>query len=166
MSAEVSGPYGQAVNLEVPSSAPATLLWWLITAPAYHPLWSQYVLSVVTLEDKPGVPPADLHYPGATHELLVLALNPGEPPSRVTAEQLAEGVEAGKGFQYLTPVNVVHQFTASDDEMRQLAELACAGVVNGILNPETADAPERIREAWLTACIKTLAHIRGEEHAP
>jgi hypothetical protein len=162
----VAGPYGEAHCLEVPASAPATLLWWLITAPAYHPLWSQYVLSVVTLEDVPGTRPATLHFPGATHELGVLALNPGNPPERLTAEELQRRADAGEGFSYLLPVNIAHQFTATDDEMRQLAELACAGVVNGALNPETADAPTRIREEWLTACVKTLAHIRGEEHAP
>lgn len=156
MSARVEGPYGHAEHLEVPSTAPATLLWWLITAPAYHPLWSQYVLAVVTLEDRPGMPPATLQFPGATHELIVLAVDPGNPPTRAND---------GQGFPYLTPVNIAHQFTATDDEMRELAELACAGVVNGLLNPETADAPTRIREEWLSSCVRTLAHMRGEEHA-
>lgn len=162
MSAHVAGPFGQAEQLDVPQTAPATLSWWLITAPAYHPLWSQYVLSVVTLDDQPGMPPALLHFPGATHELIVFALNPGEPPRRITAEDLQRGDWAG----YLRPVNIVHQFTATNDEMHQLAELACTGVVNGVLNPETADAPSQVRETWLTACVKTLAHLRGEEHAP
>jgi hypothetical protein len=162
MNPAVRGRYGEAVPLKVPASSPATLLWWLITAPPYHPLWSQYVLSVVTLDEQPGVPAPVLQFPGATHELIVMALNPGDPPRRHTAEDL----ESLAGWGYLTPINVAHQFTATDDEMRQLAELACVGVVNGALNPETADAPSRVREAWLTACVKTLAHIRGEEHAP
>ena len=163
MTGRITGPCGRAEELAVPSNrAPATLLWWLITAPLYHPLWSQYVLSVVTLGDQPGLEPATLHFPGATHELLVMALNPGEPPRPHTAEALQQG----KGLNYLLPVNVAHQFTATDNEMRHLAELACTGVVNGVLNPETGDAPGRIRMEWLTACVKTLAHIRGEEHAP
>lgn len=48
--------------------------------------------------------------------------------------------------------------------MTELAWLCGRGVVYGLLNPETADAPERIREAWLAACVRTLAHMRGEEH--
>lgn len=159
---KLTGPYGEAELMAVPETRKAGLVWWLITAPLAHPVWSQYLLSVITLADRPDQAPAYLHFPGATHELMVVALNPGVPPQRYTAESL----ESGATINYLEPLNVVEQFTATDDEMRELAELACGGVVNGRLNPETADAPERIREHWLTACVRTLAHMRGEEHAP
>lgn len=158
----VEGPYGRAASFDA-TSAPATLVAYLIDAPGFHPLWSQYVLSVVTLADVEGVPPATLKFPGATHELLVIALNPDAGPQ--TVESLATGAAAGR-IQYLTPVNIAEQYEATDDEMTQLAWLACRGVVLGALNPETADAPTRIRQNWLTACVKTLAHLRGEEHAP
>lgn len=52
-----------------------------------------------------------------------------------------------------------------DDEMVEMAALAAAAVVHGALTPETADAPERIRESWLSSMTKTLAHIRREAHA-
>lgn len=161
MTTEIGGPFGTAAVLAVPTSAPAALTWWLITAPAYHPAWSQYVLCVVTLEEGDDLPPPKLQFPGATHELIVFAVDPGNPPRRYTVEEVNAGTIPGR----LLPINIAHPFTATDEEMTELAELACRGVVDGLLNPETADAPTRIRENWLAACVKTLAHMRGEEHA-
>ena len=160
------GPWGDAARLPIPDhpSAAQTADWWLITAPAYHPLWSQYGLAVVRLDDDaPGFPPPNHHFPGTTHELLVVALDPSQ--GRQTPETMAGRVETGSGFPYLTPINHAHQFIAADEEMRQLASWAAWGVVNGALNPETGDAPALIREGWLQSLTKTLAHIRGEEHA-
>ena len=51
-------------------------------------------------------------------------------------------------------------------DARYTAQLAAQAVVDGVLNPETADAPSRIRENWLASVTKTLAHMRGEVHAP
>ena len=64
------------------------------------------------------------------------------------------------------PVNIVHQIEGTDEEARLLASFAAVGVVHGLLWPETGDAPEQIRMGWLGSMVKSLAHIRGEEHAP
>lgn len=165
MSTRYEGPCGTAVHLEIrPHLDPhgTTLTWWLLHGP-WHPLWSQFVLSVVTLEDRPGAEAAKLHYPGATHELLVVALNPGEPPA---VHDQATLEDRGLSIGFLQPVDVCHQFTATDDEMRQIAELAARACVDGHLMPSTDDAREHYRMQWLGAITKTLAHIRGEEHAP
>ena len=164
---EESGPFGRAEQLKVPDQPDAaeTVCHWLITAPAYHPLWSQYQLCVVRLRDNlPGFPPPHHQFPGSTHELIVIALNPEHGPH--TPESIAERYRDGKGLPYLTPVNIAHQIEGTDAEARELAAMAAWGVVNGHLNPETADAPERIRDEWKGSLVKTLAHIRGEEHAP
>lgn len=157
----IEGPCGRAEPIRAEDrpndqNMATTVCAWLITSPGWHPLWSQYLLSVIDLADHPNMAPATHHYPGATHELLVLALNPEHGPYTPTSENV----------RHLTPVNIVHQFTATHEEMRELAWLAARAVVHGGLNPETGDAPTLIREQWLTACVKGLAHIRGEEHAP
>lgn len=161
------GPRGTAVRLGIDprlDGANTTVTWWLLTGD-WHPIWPQFVISVVTLADQPGRPPAKLHFPGATHELVVMALNPGEPPVRHSPLTLTSGgIRAVGGW--LEPVDVVHQFTATDAEMTQLADLCAWGCVVGGLTPSTDDAREVLREHWLQACVKTLAHIRGEEHAP
>ena len=160
------GPYGSAVQLPINpdlQGAETTLDWWLLTGP-WHPLWSQFVLSVVRLRPVKGWPPAALHFEGATHELMVIALNPGEPPRVHSAEVLARGGCAAVGG-YLQPVDVNHQFTATDSEMRDLADLSAKACVNGWLTPSTDDARSILRERWLASCVRTLAHMRGEAHA-
>jgi hypothetical protein len=161
------GQFGEAVQLAINpdlSGASTTVTWWLLDG-VWHPIWPQFVISVVRLANVDDMPPAQLHFSGATHELGVFALNPGEPPVRHSIDVLeAGGLAAVGGF--LSPVDVVHQFTATDDEMAHLADLCARGCVDGVLNPSTDDAREALREVWLTACVRTLAHIRGEEHAP
>lgn len=163
-----NGPRGNAVlvdNLNPDTvGAETTVTMWLLTGD-WHPVWSQFVLVVVTLRDTEGHPPAHLHFVGATHELLVMALPPGKPPVLLhSADELRAGGLAAVGG-YLIPVDVVHQFTATDAEMTQLANLTARACVDGVLTPSTDDARAMLREQWLEACVKTLAHMRGEEHA-
>lgn len=161
----VKGAFGHAEPIPLADTPEAveTVCSWLITAPMYHPLWSQYVLCVVRLrDDVPGFPPPTRQFAGTTHELLVLAI---KPDHRWTAAELGHRLDEGGSLPYLTPVNIAQQFIASDDEMRDLASLASQAVVHGALGPETADAPERVRQSWLTSLTKTLAHLRGEAHA-
>lgn len=157
----IQGRHGNAAPLQVPdvSTAAATVCLWLITAPAYHPIWSQYLLIVVRLaDDLPGFPPAHHQFEGTTHELMVFALNPDhrQTPDSANACLADEAMPP-----FLTPQNIVEQYIATDEEMRQLASLCAQGIVHGALNPDTDG-----RADWLPATTKTLAHIRGEAHAP
>ncbi|NHA02016.1 hypothetical protein G5V59_26870 [Nocardioides sp. W3-2-3] len=95
--------------------------------------------------------------------LLVLAINPADGP--VSPIGLCERAKRPAPQLYLHPPNVGHQFTATDQEMTTVAWLCGRAVVGGDLNPETGDAPDLLREQWLQACVLTLAHLRGEEHA-
>jgi len=155
-----TGPYGTAVRIELPDKPEAaqTTDYWLITAPAYHPLWNQYVLGCVRLDHVPGFPAPYIAFPGATHEIHVVALDPSagiRKPSNILDGPLP----------FLLPINIAHQFEATNDEMREACWFAAWGVTAGHLNPETADAPKLIREQWLGSLTKTLAHMRGEAHA-
>ncbi|MFF8034895.1 hypothetical protein [Streptomyces sp. NPDC016626] len=142
-----TGPFGTARR--VPStnyhdSKPAGVDAWIITAPHAHPLWSQYMLAVVSLAGIPGLPDPVRHYPDATHELHVVALNPDHGPYD------AARIGPPGTIHFLTPVNVAEQVTTTDDQARALAARCAQAVVDGLLNPETADAPDRIRAAWHT----------------
>jgi len=157
------GPFGLAQKASLPDTprAAETVCQWLLTAPTYHPAWSQYLLMVVRLrDDVPGFPPPHRQFDGATHELLVIVLDPTRGPVNVL--QLSD---ADFRYGFLEPVNHAHQFEATDGEVEELADLAARAVVSGVLNPETGDAPDRIRGQWLSSLTKTLAHLRGEEHA-
>ncbi|AYF32180.1 hypothetical protein CSH63_33030 [Micromonospora tulbaghiae] len=152
----VDGPCGRATRLDIPDrpDAAQTTDWWLITAPGYHTIWSQYGLLCVRLDDDvPGFPPPKRQFPQATHELLVLTLDP------TLGVHTPDSVIAG-GLRYLSQPNIVEQYTAGDNEMRELCEVAVHAVVHGQLNPETANDPSRIRGQWHEALRRALAGIR------
>lgn len=165
MSTEVKGPYGTALKLTLPDvpEAAETVSSWLITAPIWHPAWSQYLLAVVRLRDLPGWPEPQRQFTGATHELFVVTLDPGSGP--YGADIVDKYMVAGN-LPVLTPVNVAHQIEGTDAEAEELGALAVVGVVHGALEPEASNGPQRIRDGWKASMVKTLAHIRGEEHAP
>lgn len=157
---ELTGAYGTARRVprdRYRDSHPAGLNAWIITAPCWHPIWSQYQLGVVSLADIPGVPPARLQRPGVTHELNVVALNPDHGP--YDARHLPD-----EGLHFLTPVNIAEQFTTTDEQARNLAQLCARAVVDGLLIPETADAPDGIRAAWRSSIHQTLAHDHDPHH--
>lgn len=154
---ELTGSYGTARRVPRANypDAPATLDAWIITAPCWHPLWSQYLLSLITLADVPGVEAAHKERPDVTHQLIVMTLNPEHGPYDAATVACA-------GF--LTPGNIGEQFTATDTQALALAALCARAVVDGVLVPETADAPDRIRAAWRQSIQQTLDHDRNSHH--
>jgi hypothetical protein len=133
---------------------------WLITSPGWHPVWSQYVMSILSLEDHPDLPPATFTLTDATHEVIVYAIS---PDFKLDVKKVQKYAETG-GIPMLTPINIAHQFICTDIEIQNVAWYACRAIVYGQLNPETGDAPALIRREWLQAFTKSLAHLRGEEH--
>jgi hypothetical protein len=143
-----------------------TIRWYLCDGP-WHPLWYQFILGCVHLRPVEGMPPAKLHFEGATHEVHVIALNPDYGPytvERMYAKGLTPEVP-GKSLM-LTPIDVTEQVVATDAEMHELVGLLAMGVADGMLNPSTDDARETLRGHWRRSIQHTLAHMRGEEHTP
>lgn len=99
---------------------------WIVYAPWAHPGWHSYLLSVVHLRESEGAKPPVINLPGATHELMLLALDPGYP------------LQARRLPHFLTPPNFVGQFVADSDEAA--AERVAGDVRDicaGLLNPDT-----------------------------
>lgn len=138
-------PRGQYVD-----DRPATLALWIVTSPRWHPLWDQYGLGVATLADLPGVPPLQPHerqHADATHELLVVTLDPEHGPYRP---------DGPTPLRWLRPSNLAIQFTASDVEAVELARVCARSVIDGLLCPETADHAEVITMQWQSAVHRAL----------
>ncbi|MCX4974259.1 hypothetical protein [Streptomyces sp. NBC_00620] len=157
----VTGKYGTVTRVPAETHAdnPAALDQWILTAPEWHPIWDQYVIGLISLADLPNTPPPFRQRPGVTHELVVFALNPEHGPHEAAtfnSRSLAEAV--------LTPVNVVEQFTCTDDQARDLVRLCATACVNGVLTPETGDAPDRYRAAWRQSIHQTLNHLLDPHH--
>lgn len=172
----IEGPHGRADELPLkdePGYA-ATVCHWLITSDKFHPFWTQWFMGVVRLSEVPNMPPARHQFEGTTHEFLIVSLNPefGDkeimtgmlhdiPAKQWSSPQRYLQFTESKGMPYLEPPDVAIQFEASDDEMRQMAKLCAEAIVLNGISPD-----QDYREVWKASLVKTLAHIRGEEHAP
>jgi hypothetical protein len=112
---------------------------WLIEAHWAHPVWHSYVLSVVHLRaqgaNRAVLPPPELYLEGATHELVLGALDPAAPRETM----LETGV-----MTPLSPINFAAQLVEPHDAAAfQRAEAAVTDVCSGFLSPDTD-----FRTAW------------------
>lgn len=99
---------------------------WLIFAPYAHPLWHSYALGCITLREVDGFPPAKINLPGATHEVLLFALDPGKP------------YQTDAHPPVLNPANFCGQFIEPSDEAAAARiEATVRDVIEGRLNPDT-----------------------------
>jgi hypothetical protein len=155
----MTGPAGTAVEViidevAVPDHA-ATLATWFLHCPGQSPAWDKYLLSAVHLRPIEGVRPAAVNLPGATHEVLLLALVPDAGP---TPDDPSTWVP-------MQPFNLMEQVVMPDDESTVvMLEMAVQAVLDGVLWAEPPLSGQV--EPWLTALVKTSAHARGEAHAP
>lgn len=158
--ADHHGPFADAWAVKLPDAdahtmpdQAASLQAWLIYAPASHPHWQWYFIGLVYLRDIPGVAPAHLAYPDATHELLCAALDPDEPipdPDKWRSTPL----------RMLHPIDQVHQFDVPTDEhAMRLGDLVVIAVCKGVLIPD-----QDHRAAWQVAVSATAEHIRQGAH--
>ena len=154
MSVLLTGPIGTATYLDPALNNKATTLeTWFLHLPTAHPFWPRYILSVVHLRPVPGFGPAHLLYPEATHELIVVALDPAKNPTPGQPES----------WHHLTPVNVTYQFHGlTDAGAAGLARTAAELVVEGSLWVETSDRRGAL-ERWFSVLGNAVwaAQARG-----
>lgn len=164
MTEPITGPNGRADPIPFNPLHPTaleTVAIWLIESPGWTPAWNKYNLWAVRLRDNiPGFDPPKRHFDGATHEIMLVALHPDHP---ATVETMSA---PDYQISWLTPPNLVYQVEATDSEAAELvAKMAEAIVVHGYA-PEPPLGYRSFHDNWAMAIVKTLAHIRGEEHAP
>lgn len=155
---QLVGPFGSAteVVIDAPGSDnDATVACWLLHCPGQSPAWAHYLLSAVHLRAVVGGHEAEVRVPGATHEVLLLALDPEKSPVP----------DNPASWAWLLPLNVQEQVQlGSDDQAADLVESCVRAMLAGNLPAEPALAGAV--EPWRTVLVKTAAHARGEEHAP
>lgn len=142
-----------AIKPTLPAHA-ATVAHWLIRSPHFHPAWDRWVVIVVHLRDMPGVKPASKQYQKATHELIIMALDPeqepfdpGTPPAPI---------------KFLTPPDVVVQFHVERDaDANKMCDLAVRAICDGKASPDSD-----YRSYWIANIKSTSAHLRGEHGTP
>lgn len=117
-----TGKSGTGQKVHGPAAdAPACIEAWILDVPGWSPAWRHFMLSVITLADIDGIGRATKRWPGATHELVVQAMDPAKLPLPTDKST----------WSFLRPVNVVWQFVATDKEAgvvcRALTSLALEG---------------------------------------
>lgn len=112
-----------------PKDWTATVGTWFIDAPGQSPAWHHYGLSVIHLREIEGAKPPAIREQGATHEFLLVALDPAKNPDPMDP----------KTWSFLRPYNLCEQVTIADDLTANKILHACAAaVVDGRL---WAEAP-------------------------
>lgn len=133
----------------------ATVDGWLLYRPGAHPLWECWMVAVIHLRLIDGALPAHIKKAGATHELMIAALNPDR--------ELPDLEAVGRGeasFAFLTPIDVAEQFAVLDDaQAAQLCEMAIRVCVDGLASPD-----QDWRGWWRDAVAETAEHLRSGLH--
>lgn len=129
----LEGPHGKAwekdlesMRKKYPDIQDTTVKAYVVEAAWAHPFWKHYFIGVISFADVEGIEPAEIRLEGATHEIIVVALNPDEIPT----------VDDNDAF--LTPINFTGQFKATTDEAAsELLKFTVYEILNGILSPDT-----------------------------
>lgn len=136
----ITGPHGRAWRIDPVARAngrpDAGVVAWMVEAPWAHPAWHSYAIVLISLRPIEGLPDPKIYRDGATHEMVVFALNPDE--SR-------QATLDGGVFRQLTPCNFAGQFIEIEDGYAmQRIECAVLEIIHGQLSPDTD-----FRHAWI-----------------
>lgn len=154
---ELAGHAGLAIEViiedpEHPDQRAGVAQWFLV-CPLQSPAWDRYLLSVIHLRDIEGQSkPPTITTPHATHELMLIALDPTKDPQ--------PGNPAS--WSMLVPLNMSVQVELPDDDKAaDLAMLIASAIVEGYL---PAEPPFPGGSIYLQPVLTTCAHLRGEAH--
>lgn len=157
-----SGPSGKAwkceyeqpavMSVEDRISFELTLRQYILYAPSAHPFWSWYFLGGISLRDPPGSEPSKKHFEGATHELLVMSLDPDRPAPRPNGKFGKQGQLAPLS----PPDHVIQTMFVNDEQFGEIVDLFAKAVANGLLSPDSD-----WRERWNQSMTHTVDHYRG-----
>lgn len=131
----------------------ACLGFWLMDIVGAHPFWSWWYVTVIHLRPIPGARDAALRVPGATHEVVIAALNPelGEPPLAFVPFH---------GYGAMTPFDLMHQVAGLEDaDAQRIGGLVVRACVDGLISP---DQDHRAR--WERMLDATAACVRAGNH--
>lgn len=132
----------------------ATLASWLLYVPWGSPAWKHYLVSIISLEDIEGVPPAVKNYPAAEYEIMVVALDPKYHPNPTDASTLRP----------LTPINYQEQFhDVPREKIAGLCEVFAMAFIHGDLLIEPTGI-QGARWQFRGSLDKTLEHLRSGKH--
>lgn len=149
---ESLGKSTRAWKLEWPEGMDqlATVCGWLVEGP-FHILLGQWDVIAVHLRPFEGGPQAVIRVEGASHEIMILSLDPEHP---VSPEERERG--EGKIIQIEVQEQVVG---LTDEQAAELVELCVRSIVDGRMSPD-----RDWRQPWHETIAKTAEHVRFGHH--
>lgn len=155
---DYQGVYGQAWQFrgELKDEAWRVDRWcgtWLVRCPGAHPFWSFHTIQAISLAEHPEQPnPPFLRFPGATHELMVLALNP-EHDAGIDPDVM-------ESMKWMVPPDFAGQaILPSDAHAKELVEFAARACCDGVIVPDSD-----FRAHWQGMLDRTAEHMRIGGH--
>jgi hypothetical protein len=132
---DIAGSHGKAWKVKVESLQDKTTLnAYLISVYGAHPFWNWWLISAIHLRDVEGMPAAVKEYPTATHEFIILTLDPKCCPPDSDDPQ----------YKYLLPADVLIQFDGlTDTDVAKFCTDAVTAIVDGQMSPD-----QDYRSAW------------------
>jgi hypothetical protein len=127
---------------------------WYVNGPD-HPFWNWWLISVISLKDILGVPPAQKKYPEAEYEYTCYSLK-GTP----NIDAIDKGDYDNRGFEnILEPSDVQFHFHGVTDKQ---AEEICDAAVFAIVQGQSCDSD--FRNWWEQMLINTVTHYKLGVH--
>lgn len=140
----LTGPGGKAWELDMPAilrrmgadaDRSCAVGCWIVEAPWAHPMWHSYVISVVHLRPMPKLPAPIIHVPGATHEIVVDALDPDYSRTlAITEGKICRMTPTNFAAQFIEP-NATPELQDAAAKARGLASVEA--ILAGDLSPDT-----------------------------
>lgn len=130
---DLQGAFGRAWRYDIEAivrkannKPHSSIVSWLIEAKNANPMWHSYAMHLIHLRDMPGLGRPKIYLPGATHEIMLFALNP----------EMARDLQNYP--HVLLPINFAAQFIAICDDwaIARINETVFE-IVNGGLSPDT-----------------------------
>jgi len=125
--------------------------WFIECVPHLHPLWNHYKVVCVSLKESPDLPAPYKQFPEATHELIVVALHRDEKPTYDNPDS----------HRILTPVNYTYQFTATDEQAKEICKEAARRFSKGelLLEIQGIYGARKINDQFMSAIVRKWTMI-------
>lgn len=132
----------------------ATVDLFIVHVPGAHAFWDHWSITVIHLRPVAGVKAPVIRREGATHELIIVTLNPEQPLPGLDATDPTWKPD------FLTPIDVMEQFIAANDAIAaEILELAVKTIVDGFASPD-----QDWRQWWTAAIQQTAQHYRDGQY--
>lgn len=147
---DLSGDFGRAWRVDLEKRSPeerkSSLELWAVHRPGTYPFAEWFIVSVVSLKQLEGLPPAWRKYPEAEFELMVMMTDPAQGAIDADAKDLS--------FKVIS-CEIVEQFHGTDEaQAKELGRLAVKAVVNGLAQPDCGYAG-----LWKVLVRNTVEHL-------